>query len=73
MMSDLTAAQRSKLAKLDDSYKVVGFHKGAVLVCRPHGEVMRLTLNGLWRPPGIGALKSLARSHGVSDPVRRSS
>ena len=68
-MSGLTAAQESKLAKLDDSHKVVGFHNGAVLVRRPHGELVRLMPTELWRPLGVGALNSLARRHGVDDPV----
>jgi hypothetical protein len=72
MMSGLSAAQQFKLAKLDDSHKVVGFHNGAVLVRRPHGEVVRLMRSGLWRPLGVGALKSLARRYGVGDPVKRS-
>jgi hypothetical protein len=68
-MSGLTAAQESKLAKLGDSHKVVGFHNGAVLVRRPHGEVVRLMPTGLWRPLGVGALHSLVRRHGVDDAV----
>ena len=70
----LTEAQKSKLAKLGDAHKVVGYHKGALLIRRPHGEVVRLKPNGLWAPIGVGALKSLApEACGVSDRISRSS
>jgi hypothetical protein len=70
----LTAAQKSKLAKMDEANKVVGIYKGALLIRRRNGEVVRLKQNGLWAPIGVGALKSLAPEEcGMSNRISRSS